>query len=344
VIQVSITPASGAPAPLAGKSGKWLIKFADLTQKWSYSTTQTYTGQLSSAEWIEEATAGISGISTLANYESVLFDFNDQVATGGGPLGSPHFNTTEETSLNQKGVTGDYSTPSDPDADADGFFVAYSQLSPNKSAPPGPWVTTTALPPALVNTAYSQTLVVEDAATPTWTLTGSLPPGLVFNQAQGTISGTPTIAGSYPFSVLATDTSTGAFTQNQSLAIQVLTTASGNLQLNCSIVSTIPFATVSVQVDGKPASCSSAITLSSGSHTVTGGVTDGGQEAYTITYAGACHPAGIVTIAQSQTAACTVVATATSIIDSSGCKVGEHCCNPSPTGCKQCIPAKDLCQ
>jgi hypothetical protein len=344
VIQVSITPVPGGPVPVADTSGKWLIKFTDQTQKWSYSTTQTYTGPLSSAEWIEEATSGKSGVSTLANYGSVLFDFQDQVSIGGGPMGSPQFTTADEVSLNQKGVTGDYSTPSDPDADLDGFFVAYSQAVPNHSAPPGPWVETTVLPPGLVNQAYSQTLAVDDAATPTWTLTGSLPPGLVLSKAQGTITGTPTAEGDYPFFVLATDTSTGAFTQNQLLRINVLTTPAGALQVGCSVVSTVPIATLSVQVDGNAAPCNSARTLAAGPHTVTGTVIGGGQEPYTITYAGACHPAGIVTIAQSQTSVCTVVATATSIVDSSGCKVGERCCDPSPTGCKKCIPAKDLCQ
>jgi hypothetical protein len=348
VIQVSITPAPGVPVPVPDSPSKWLIQVTNQTRKWTYSTTQSYTGKLSSAEWIEEAVTedGLLGssISTLPNYGYVLFDFKDQVAVGGGPLGSPHFSTADEISLNQLGVTGDYSTPSDPDGDLDGFFVAYSQGVPNKSAPPGPWVTTTALPPALVNVAYSQTLVVSDAPTPTWTLTGSLPPGLVFSSAHGTISGTPTTAGNYTFSVLATDTSTGAFTQNQSLAIQVLTTAAGNLQVNCSVVSTIPTAAVSVQVDGNAAPCNSVLTLASGSHIVKGGVTDGGQEPYTISYAGACGPAGNVTIVQSQTARCTVVATATSIIESSGCKSGERCCDPSATGCKKCISAKDLCQ
>ena len=343
VIQVSIIPPSGSAPPVPNKPSKWLIVFSDQTQKWIYSTFVGYAGQLSSAEWIEEATSGPLGVETLADYEYVLFDFNDQVATGGGQLGPPQFTTAEEVSLNQKGASGDYSTPSDPDADLDGFFVAYSQLVPNHAAPPGPWITTTALPPALVNVPYSQTLVVEDAATPAWKLTGPLPPGLEFSP-QGTISGTPAAVGDYPFSAQATDTSTGAFTQNQSLQIQVLTTPKGNLQVNCSVVSTIPSATVGVQVDGTPQSCGSVTTLAAGSHTVRGTVIDGGQQPYTISYAGTCNSAGTVTIAQSQTAYCTVVATATSIIESSGCKTGQHCCNPSPTGCKQCIPAKDLCQ
>ena len=348
-IKVSITPAPGFAPPVAGKGGQFLIQIVDQTQNWTYSTSQDYSGQLASAEWIQEAVTwspflGSSHVTTMPNYGSVLFDFDDQVAIGDGPLGSPHFAAADEISLNQLGVTGDYSTPSDPDADQDGFFVNYSQGAPSHSAPPGPWIETTALPPALLNAPYSQTLVVEGAASPSWRLNGLLPRGLEFSFPQGVISGTPTVAGSYTFSVQVIDASTQALSQNQSLNLQVITTAEGNLQVNCSVVSTIPTATVTVQVDGKPQTCNSVTSLAAGSHTVKGGVTDGGQEGYTITYAGACNSAGIVTIGQSQTAVCTVVATATSIIDSSGCKVGERCCNPSPTGCRQCIPAKDLCQ
>jgi hypothetical protein len=344
VIQVSITPAPGFAPPVGGKGGQFVIQFTDQTQNWTYSKSVGYAGKLSSAEWIEEATTGIDGEATLANYESVLFDFHDQVATNNGPLGSPHFTTAEEVSMNQKGVTGDYSTPSDPDGDVDGFFVNYSQDVPNHSAPPGPWVETTALPPALLNTPYSQTLVVEGATSPSWRLNGLLPHGLEFNFPQGIISGTPTVAGNFPISVQVIDAATQALTQNQNLNLQVLTTAEGNLHVNCSVVSPVATATLNLQVDGAPQPCNSVVALAVGSHTVKGTVTEGGQEAYKITYAGACNSAGTVAIAQSQTAQCTAVATAISIIDSGGCSTGEHCCDPSSTGCRKCIPAKDICQ
>jgi hypothetical protein len=76
------------------------------------------------------------------------------------------------------------------------------------------------LPDATVGTAYSQT-VTTTGGTGTVTLTqgGTLPPGLTFTAATGLLSGTPTTAGSYSFSITGTDT-VGASTQrNYSLTV-----------------------------------------------------------------------------------------------------------------------------
>jgi Putative Ig domain len=67
-------------------------------------------------------------------------------------------------------------------------------------------VTTTTLPDAALGVAYSQALQVTGGSAPyTWALlTGTLPTGLSLSAA-GVISGTPTVAGTYTFTVKATD-------------------------------------------------------------------------------------------------------------------------------------------
>jgi hypothetical protein len=67
-------------------------------------------------------------------------------------------------------------------------------------------VTTTSLPNAAPGVAYSQSLQVTGGAAPyTWALlTGALPTSLSLSAA-GVISGTPTVAGTYTFTVKATD-------------------------------------------------------------------------------------------------------------------------------------------
>jgi hypothetical protein len=71
-----------------------------------------------------------------------------------------------------------------------------------------PSIFPTSLPEAQEDVSYTATLVAAPLTCPcTWTITsGSLPPGLNLNAATGTISGTPTATGTYPFYVTVTDT------------------------------------------------------------------------------------------------------------------------------------------
>lgn len=68
-------------------------------------------------------------------------------------------------------------------------------------------ISPTSLPVAGLNHSYSQTIIASDGTAPyTYAITsGSLPPGLTFNTATGIISGTATTAGSFSFTVTATD-------------------------------------------------------------------------------------------------------------------------------------------
>lgn len=78
---------------------------------------------------------------------------------------------------------------------------------------PLPW--STEYPATLTGTVgvpYSGTFTATNGVTVTWTATG-VPPGLSMNSSTGTLSGTPTTAGSYLLSVSATDTATGVTKQ-----------------------------------------------------------------------------------------------------------------------------------
>lgn len=92
-------------------------------------------------------------------------------------------------------------------------------------------ITTASLPNGTVGTASSATLVASGGTPPyTWSLaTGSnLPPGLSLS-ASGTISGTPTAAGLYSFTIQVTDSSqvaTRGFTVSISPAALTITTTS----------------------------------------------------------------------------------------------------------------------
>jgi hypothetical protein len=66
-----------------------------------------------------------------------------------------------------------------------------------------PSIVTTALPGATSGQAYQQTLAARGGVPfYDWRVTsGSLPPGLVLNRFTGAVTGTPTAAGSYTFTV-----------------------------------------------------------------------------------------------------------------------------------------------
>lgn len=69
-----------------------------------------------------------------------------------------------------------------------------------------PKITTKSLPNGEVGTAYSQTLAAAGNDTITWSVSGTLPAGLTLN-SDGTITGTPTTANTYNFTVTATNDS-----------------------------------------------------------------------------------------------------------------------------------------
>ena len=84
-------------------------------------------------------------------------------------------------------------------------------------------VVTATLPDASLSTPYTTTLAATGGATPyIWSLaSGSLPPGLNLG-SNGTITGSPSTAGTFPFAVLVTDsTSSGSQTASRTLTITV---------------------------------------------------------------------------------------------------------------------------
>jgi len=77
-----------------------------------------------------------------------------------------------------------------------------------------------ALPAGQMNAAYSQTVTASGGTSPYgYAVTGTLPAGLTLNHATGAITGTPTSAGSYSFSISATDANNAMTSAAYTLAI-----------------------------------------------------------------------------------------------------------------------------
>ncbi len=108
-----------------GSGSSWTITLSDNSTGKSFSTTQTYTGAGTSAEWIEEAPTVGGRIAPLAHYSETTFD----PGTVNGK--SPGLTAADGGVMIQK--NRQVSTPSNPDGDSDGFNVQYGSTQP---APP----------------------------------------------------------------------------------------------------------------------------------------------------------------------------------------------------------------
>ena len=106
-----------------GTGSSWTITLTDTSSGKSFTTTQSYSGPGTSAEWIEEAPTVGGHVATLAHYGQATFD----PGTVNG--GNPHLSFSNSGDMIQG--RSQVSTPSTPDSDTDGFNVAYGSSQPS---------------------------------------------------------------------------------------------------------------------------------------------------------------------------------------------------------------------
>lgn len=120
---LSVQPGDHMSADIHKNSnGTWTITLTD-SRSGSFSTTQNYSGPLTSAEWIQEAPQVGGRIATLAHYGSPL-----TIDPGTVNGGNPGFTVADSGVMIQH--AGQVSTPSNPDSDTDGFNVSYGSQAP----------------------------------------------------------------------------------------------------------------------------------------------------------------------------------------------------------------------
>jgi hypothetical protein len=142
------------------------------------------------------------------------------------------------TLTNTTTTTATYNAPSPVSASLTVSVTATSVADTTKLASstvvvnPAPSITTTSLPNGTVGTAYSQALqATGGTGTLTWTLvSGSLPANLSLSSS-GTISGTPTAAGTATFTVKVTDSAPTPQTASQPLSITISGASGGALTI-----------------------------------------------------------------------------------------------------------------
>jgi uncharacterized protein (TIGR03437 family) len=127
------------------------------------------------------------------------------------------------------GVVGFSTTANTGAARSGTLTIAGQTYTVNQSAgTPGSIAITTPplLAPGNVGSTYSVTLAATGGKPPyAWSLSGSLPPGLTLNGSQGLISGTPTIPGTFGFTLTVTDTASVSQSQDFSILISPASTS-----------------------------------------------------------------------------------------------------------------------
>ena len=167
----------------------------------------------------------------------------------------------------------------------------------------GVTITTASVSNGVVGTPYSATLVAQNGQTPyTWSIAvGTLPNGLNLNPTTGVISGTPTAAGNFSFTVKVTDSTTPiaqVTTQPLSIGIASLLTLSSAGFPNgvigapypggsCSAGGGTPSYTFSLETGTLPA----GLSLNPSNCSISGTATTSGTSNFTIKVTDSSSPA-----------------------------------------------------
>lgn len=183
VVVSSTTTLAAVPVTLPGATvGDTYSQVVDSTGGTGPVSWSVVGGALPTGLTIDPVTGTISGVATQAG----AFTFTAQVRDTGG-------NTAAE------------------------------DLSITIAAGAAPTVDTTPLPGGTQGQVYSGLVGADGGVAPyTWAVTsGSLPPGLTLDAFSGTLSGTPTAAGTYTFAVTATDSSAAAQAGTASFTVTI---------------------------------------------------------------------------------------------------------------------------
>lgn len=193
----------------------------------SYSVTVTATNSAGSANQTFTGTVGgVAPTITTTTLNSMwrAFSFSQTLAyTGSGTITFAVASGSLPTGLSLNTSTGAITgTPSATGSysftiSATNSYGSASQAFTGSVAESTPVISTSAINTLQVSTAFTQTIgLTSGGPTITWSVSaGSLPAGLTLNTSTGVISGTPTTAGAYSFTIQASNGSasgTKAFT------------------------------------------------------------------------------------------------------------------------------------
>ncbi len=158
-------------------------------------------------------------------------------------------------------------------------------------------ITPASLPVATVKTAYSVTLTATGGTAPyAWKLaSGTLAAGLALSGTKGTISGTPTKAGTFTFTVEVTDAAHLTATMTYSLVVKIAITPTslpaGTVRVAYSVTLTATGGTSPYAWKLAAGTLPAGLAMSGTKGTISGTPTKAGTFTFTVEVTDAAHPA-----------------------------------------------------
>jgi hypothetical protein len=182
----------------------------------NYQSTNTQNGTVSTGGATTHATSFVLAMFA-DNFGSGVTWTPGSGYTAGQTTASGHVVFSEGGEITGAGVQTATASQNFSSVIASGIATFYSSTGPVVT------ITTTGLPNGSQVFPYSAQLAATGGTLPySWSIiSGSLPPGLTLSSA-GVISGTPTAAGTFNFTVKVTDAASNSATQNLSMIVAVL--------------------------------------------------------------------------------------------------------------------------